>query len=906
MYDFRHLLSHLEEAGEHGRIARLLALEWQPPAPDRPTGGAPLQRLAARIRRGAIHPEAMRRNAWFDAKEAIGDRAGYLVDIERTWRTSELVTTEAIGRGEGSPSIELVVRYAAIAASIRSLAELVPPELVRALLATGVWSPAQAIASANQVPAKDRELSSRDRGLKGLVSLLVERDDPDNAQVAARAIGNDAMRAGALALIVPVLAEGPANELMREALHLACLAPDSHRRSALAEVAPVLGLSEVAYAVEQARAVASDSFPGTETFAALAVRLADLGDPAGALEIVRTLPGNVMPQALRSLVPHLPVALLVDVLDMANAVDATFMKRELLDALLPFLTEPLRRRGLEIAESITHELARDVTVAAYAARLGEWALLHRALSRVRKAADAGERLRCLRSVAPCVGEAERLLLLREALEVARKIRFSEERAEALTRLLGDLPEPLRSRAAREALSRVAKIAEPFRRSHAFEQIADNVNGPIRMRALQEALKAASGMLDRMAEIAGRLGRAEVERVFALAQTLGDAKALSDASTALVSCLPTVEDQLEAAERLADRELRTRALVAAAARASDEGQPGLALDVVERLHGADRAAAVEAVAPSLACGSIDRALRAAKAIHFSAYFRSIALAAVAQRIGACGNLDRALAIVDRLNTEAANINRSQAIVALAGHAAAQGRLDDARRLSALINDPSDRVESMCATARHLAGEERVRLLAEARAMAEAIDPPRNGYALHFLVETLLEEGSWQGALAIARSITGEGWGGQMIAEVAGIAPEPDRGSLYAEARETVLHIDEPSYAVLALTDLMQRLPPRLREETLDEVVRRAEGISGIGGTMSGFEFILGPLALELRRQSPGTAHAICTEVLHSSAELGRPRFLAVLTGLAPLLIALGTPEGARGFRRVLEDIGRWWP
>ena len=120
-YVHSRLIWHLEQSGQIEEVHKVLAEES-------PAG----------------------RNGWYEARERLGQMAGYLTDLARAW---SLVTG---GRGEGHSrrAMGLQCRYALINASIKSSAGVLPLNLLVALIESGVWSRSQGFAFARQIPAR--------------------------------------------------------------------------------------------------------------------------------------------------------------------------------------------------------------------------------------------------------------------------------------------------------------------------------------------------------------------------------------------------------------------------------------------------------------------------------------------------------------------------------------------------------------------------------------------------------------------------------------------------------------------------------------------------------------------------------------------------------------------------------
>ena len=97
------------------------------------------------------------RNGWYEARERLGQVAGYLLDLARA-RCG--VDQPVKGR---SPAIGLRCRYALMTTSLNSLAGNIPTELLAALVESGTWLPSQALAYARQVPDAEQRAQAFSR-----------------------------------------------------------------------------------------------------------------------------------------------------------------------------------------------------------------------------------------------------------------------------------------------------------------------------------------------------------------------------------------------------------------------------------------------------------------------------------------------------------------------------------------------------------------------------------------------------------------------------------------------------------------------------------------------------------------------------------------------------------------------
>ena len=167
-------------------------------------------------------------NGWYEARERLGQTAGYLADVEVAWRSAE----EAFPAGRSISAVGLQYRYALIVASLNSLAGNIPPALLVTLVKRGMWSPSQGLAYARQVP----DPKKRGEALAGLIPNLPESLLRD-ALATAWKIGDEESRSRTLAGLIPHLPE----LLLRDALAVARKIGDEKGRfRALIGLAPFL------------------------------------------------------------------------------------------------------------------------------------------------------------------------------------------------------------------------------------------------------------------------------------------------------------------------------------------------------------------------------------------------------------------------------------------------------------------------------------------------------------------------------------------------------------------------------------------------------------------------------------------------------------------------------------------
>ena len=344
--------------------------------------------------------------AWAAAGEALEGAHGlFLHDVMRAWRACAAADREATARGEPAPYLGGEVRCALIEASLHSLAENIPPVLLAALVEKGIWTPAQGLAYASQVP----DPRQRSQAIRELAPHL-RLDLLGQALAATREIENEDWRAEVLAALAPRLAE---LRYPQEALTAAREIENEDRRA--------------------------------EVLAALAPHLAELGYPQEALTAAREIENeNRRAEALAALAPRLPPdqhsQVLAEALATARKIRNENRRAEALAALAPRLPpdqhSQVLAEALATARKIRNEYWRAEVLAALAPRLAELGYPQEALTTAREIENEYWRAKALAALIPHLS----LNLLGQALATARGIRDPFARAEVLVVLAPRLAE----------------------------------------------------------------------------------------------------------------------------------------------------------------------------------------------------------------------------------------------------------------------------------------------------------------------------------------------------------------------------------------------------------------------------------------------------------------------------------
>lgn len=404
----RHLVWHLEQAELHDELHALFREET-------PDG----------------------RNAWFEARDLLGETDGFLNDLQRA------TTCAAQAFPDQPQNVVLQWRYTLLASTISGLARNIPGPLLAKLVEHNNMPAMQALTYARQVD----DLRLRAAMLRSIASLL---DPPLNdvahleVTAALRALDEDRRR--------PV--QSPSVRARRK-----------KRQHILKQAQQYVGSGNEVHALELIAGL-DDQNLRAELLAALAPHLSE-SSIAQALEMTRGLRyADARATAIAGLAVVLPPTLLIRALGATRLIADDWAQEEALIRAAPYVSPQMRRRILERLWPAPRYRTLAAALSEIAPQL-EAALQHEVLARVQALDDAASRQAALAALAPRFPEAEHAMLeelrlmaqpqvrrraiLRmaaflpvsvrdEALGVIRRLGNSEERAKHLLRLAPQLPE----------------------------------------------------------------------------------------------------------------------------------------------------------------------------------------------------------------------------------------------------------------------------------------------------------------------------------------------------------------------------------------------------------------------------------------------------------------------------------
>jgi tetratricopeptide (TPR) repeat protein len=634
-YGLRHLAVHLERADRLDDLHRLLGLEWRD----------------CRVEAGPARTE----NAWYAARERVGQTEGYMNDLARVARLVQVANRPDVGPSQYKTLIGLRIRYALMSTSVNNLARNIPPTLIAALVEKRVWLSSQGLAYARMLPPEKRvdaliELSTHldhdekrtvlqealdaARGIvneSARASALARLGRPEEALAVAREIGDERARAGALEVLAPRLTEpGHVNEALAVAGEIG---DDGARAGALAALAPRMAATGQ---VDEALALAR----GIEHEWARASALAALAQLDEALAVARGIgPEGSRALALLKMTPHLAnTAWVNEALAVASGIVDEGFRAVALVALAPRLAELGQLdEALNVVRMIGPERARAGARAGLAPHLANAGRIDEAMAAVRESGNERQRARALEALAPHLPDAG---WVKDALAMMQRIGDEEAQGSALARLALHLA---KSGQADEALAVARGIGPALARASALRA----------MGRVDEALAAALQIGD------------EIIRAFALAELVPRLAAMGRIGDALVM-----------AQGIEHNGARNFAMAELVPHLADAGRVDEALTMARGIG--DEVARARALA---ALGQVDAALAIVREID-DELARAIALTNLTPHLTTPGQVEEALAVMRGIGNEGP---RAFALASLAPHLVELGRGDDAMVLVREIDD-----------------------------------------------------------------------------------------------------------------------------------------------------------------------------------------------------------------------------
>ncbi|MBE9160376.1 caspase family protein [Nodosilinea sp. LEGE 06152] len=507
------------------------------------------------------------------------------------------------------------------------------------------------------------------------------------------------------------------------------------------------------------------------------------------------------------------------------------------------LPEELLPELLEITRQINSESDRALALSGLARHLPE-ELLPEALEVTRQISSESNRSRALRELAKRLPE-----LLPEVLEVTRQIGSESNRAWAMRELAQQLPEELLP----ELLEMTRQISAELDRAWTLSKLAQQLPEELLPEVL-EVTRQINNELDRaraLSELAKQLPELlpeVLEMTRQISSELDRARALSELAKRLPELLP---EALEMTRQISSESNRAIALGELVQQLPEDLLPE-ALEVTRQISSeSDRARALSELAQQLPEDLLPEVLEMTRQIS-SEWNRARVLGELAKRLPEL--LPEALEVIFESG-------RAEALSELAQHLSAELLLKTLR-ITRRISSESDCVWILSELAKRLP-----ELLPEALEVTRQISSEWDrAWALSELAEQLPEE-LLPEALEVTRQISSESDRARALRELTKRLPE-----LLPEALEVTRQISSESDRARALSELAKQLPEELLPEAL-EVTRQI-----------GFESDRARALRELAKRLPELLPEALEVTRQISSESDRARALSELAEQLPQLLA----------------------
>lgn len=549
-YLFSHLSTHLLEAGREQHFHELL---WQETSDSK--------------------------NAWYLARDCLGQGAGFRADISQAWRLVKDHSSDQQQHETFIKDLALQVRYALITASLNSRSTDIPTALMASSVSKQVWTPHQALARAEGIENPDKRLQAL---------LELEPELPSNLKLeAAQEMFKAGKELGPSTMIelAPRLPEPLREEILKIAI--ATIAKVRFRRkssgnqaSFFQALARNLKTSLLPMALE-----AADQISDVEDRALSVIELLPLlSEPqrtARLAELISSI--SQLPNAaaktrvIGGLAPHLPTELLPKVFELARTIEVPARRAETFSLLAACVPDDKRlavfAEALHFAESVRPSGAKAKVIRDMAISLAELGYADRALQTAQAIGFPAGYADALNVLIPKLPEDQRLLAQKELLRIVEQIGRPDKEAQVLIELTPGLSESLLT----EALAAANKIGTTWKREVLLCDLAARFSEPKRSEILQGAIETArlrgKGVTGDLSTHLAKLGL--FEKALEVARSIADDETRAGTFRRVLALLPERErdhaqaEALEAAQQIKIRRNRALALMRLASDLKEE-------------------------------------------------------------------------------------------------------------------------------------------------------------------------------------------------------------------------------------------------------------------------------------------------------------------------------------------------
>jgi hypothetical protein len=427
-YSFRCLVAHLEASGRTEDLNHLLSLET-------------IEHL----------------NAWYEAKDAYGNVADYMVDVARAWQLAEEKAESKIKKGEIALTIGMETRYALISASINSISLHIPPNLLAALVRKEIWTLNKGLAYAQQIP----RLETR---VEALVSII---DDPSGPQIpelqreqilikvldAATQISDGFAQENVFVRIAPYVPESMIDEALEAVVQIQ---NEPSRAIVLAELtsnrseSSIKKIQDVAFQIQ-----------GKYSREIILTKIAHIKNNFGKY---------ALPEELAELASYRSESVIKKALDEAMQIQDPYSRA---GALIKIASHPKDLVECNLPEDLVEYIQKET------------------LNAIIQIQNEYYKTKAFVRITPYLLKS----MVKKALDVALQIQDGYSKATALTEIASRLPEPKANDILKDALDATKQIRDRYYWVKVLVKIIPYLSESPRIKALKEALEVATQMQD---------------------------------------------------------------------------------------------------------------------------------------------------------------------------------------------------------------------------------------------------------------------------------------------------------------------------------------------------------------------------------------------------------------------------
>ena len=844
-YGLHYLVFHLEALDRVKDIHRLLSLET-----------------------------AEKHNAWYEAKDAYGTVADYMVDVARAWQLVEKASESKIKEGKIPSTIKMEIFYSLVSASVNSLCVNFPPKLLVMLVKKDIWTLEKGLACVLQIQRPEKRVEA----LISIIHNLSESQLSDSqrevilikALEAAAQIQIDYEQGETFVNIAPYLP----HSMMKEALDAVIQIQNEHYQvKMLASIAPCLPESLIKDALK------------------IAVNFQD--------ELNRA-------NALIGIASRLPESLIKEALDAAKQIQNHYYQANVFVKIAFYLpkseVEGILKETLNAAMQVQNEGLRANVLVKIASHPSE-AMVKEVFDAAMQIQNEGFRAKILVKIASHPSET----MVKEAFDALIQIRDQYCRVMALSEIVSGLPASMKKEALREAQNVTAQIQDHYYRAMALFELAFHLSKHKRGKARWKALDAAiqiqneESKVEMLVKLAPYISiyfkEKSVDSIIQVQNPVKRAELLSKLFPIL--SLSEKEKVLDEVIQVYNEHFRAQLLTKLAFYLPESMKKQASDAAIKIQHGEARAIALCGLAPYLPVSLMKEVLDAAIKIHVS-FIRAEALAEIAfymPELMGTEALKEALNAAKKIPDQRYLVKLFVKIAPCLSESLRKEVLEEALKVAVEIpdeylrfQDGSHRAEALVEIAPKLPKSMMNKLLDAAKQIQEDFDLAEALIGISSYLPELLMKETLNAATQIRLKHVRDDALAKIYLNM--------HGSMTKDKSDAVTQIQDNSDREKVFTRKAFHLSESMSKEALDaamQIQNDSEQAEALAKILSNYVNVF----------SLDQLYAIWIKVLRGSTISRRELFIN-LGEIIPVIYKLGEEKALNETFYAIRDVTRWWP